>query len=162
MKTLHLLTALSVAVAICFATDSPVHGQGGGGGNTINDFAQPIAGVDVDATGVLKVRQFDPRVAQQRLIAARKNLDNDLMRPSKLRKVSINRLEKALAARLAAGGRATEEMLGLAGLTSIDYVFYYPETGDIVVAGPAEGFIVDPTDRFVGLIPANRWSCWKT
>lgn len=151
MKTLHLLTALSVAVAICFATDSPVHGQGGGGGNTINDFAQPIAGVDVDATGVLKVRQFDPRVAQQRLIAARKNLDNDLMRPSKLRKVSINRLEKALAARLAAGGRATEEMLGLAGLTSIDYVFFYPETGDIVVAGPAEGIIIDPTNRLIGV-----------
>jgi hypothetical protein len=42
-------------------------------------------------------------------------------------------------------------MLALAGLTSVQYVFFYPETKDIVIAGPAEGFVADPTGRFVGI-----------
>ncbi|MDB4561595.1 DUF1598 domain-containing protein [bacterium] len=127
-------------------------GGGGGGGGTTNDFAQPVAGIDVDAAGVLKVRQFDPRLANQRLAAARtKRADTDVMRPAELRKVSLNRLEAAIADRLASGGAIDQEMQALAGLTAVQYVFFYPETNDIVVAGPAEGFFADPTDRLVGL-----------
>ncbi len=127
-------------------------GGGGGGGNNINNFGNPIAGVDVDARGVLKVRQFDPRLFQQRVAAARKQRGNALMRPSKLRKVSLNRLEAAIEKRIAAGIDPTsEEMRGLAGLTSLEYVFFYPETNDIVIAGAAEGVVADPTDRLVGM-----------
>ncbi|MCS7470249.1 DUF1598 domain-containing protein [Stieleria sp. ICT_E10.1] len=144
-----LLAALAAAF-VCSASNAP--GQNtGGGGNTVNNFAQPIAGVDVDAQGVLKVRQFDPRVAQQRLMAARQMRDNDLMRGSELRKVSLQRLEAAIQDQLAAGGAVGDDLTALAGLTSIRYVFYYPETRDIVVAGPAEGFVADPTERFVGI-----------
>ena len=40
----------------------------------------------------------------------------------------------------AAGGQPSDDDLkALAGLTSVQYVFYYPETKDIVIAGPAEG-----------------------
>ena len=145
MKTLLRFAFVLTFLAALLATDNAVQAQ-------TNVFAQPIAGIDVDAAGVLKVRQFDPRVAQQRLRAALQAADdNDLMRPSKLRKVSMQRLEKALQARLDAGGLPTEEMLGLAGLTSIQYVFFYPETEDIVVAGPSEGFVADPTERLVGI-----------
>ncbi|PAY18492.1 hypothetical protein CKO51_16225 [Rhodopirellula sp. SM50] len=146
-----LLAALAAAF---LSSGSSVYGQdtgGGGGGGTVNNFAQPIAGVDVDAQGVLKVRQFDPRVAQQRLMAARQMRDNDLMRGSKLRKVSLQRLEAAIQDQLAAGHAVSDDLAALAGLTSIQYVFYYPETRDIVVAGPAEGFVADPTERFVGI-----------
>ncbi len=127
-------------------------GGGGGGGGTTNNFTQPVAGIDVDAAGVLKVRQFDPRLAKQRLAAARtRKADADVMQATDLRKVSLNRLEAAIAARLAKGEGVDEEMQALAGLTSIQYVFFYPETNDIVVAGPAEGFFADPTDRLVGI-----------
>ncbi|QEF99526.1 hypothetical protein Mal15_35910 [Stieleria maiorica] len=147
----YLLAALAAAF---FTSGSSVYGQdngGGGGGGTNINFAQPIAGVDIDAQGVLKVRQFDPRVARQRLMAARQMRDNDLMRGSKLRKVSLQRMEAALQEQLAAGGAIGDDLKTLAGLTSIQYVFYYPETRDIVVAGPAEGFVADPTERFVGI-----------
>ncbi|MEO1528384.1 MAG: DUF1598 domain-containing protein [Planctomycetota bacterium] len=150
-----LLAVVAALTLSSFAT--PAFGQAGGGGggagggNTTNNFAQPIAGVDVDAKGVLKVRTFDPRVAKQRLMAARQMRDNDLMRSSKLRKVSLQRLEAAVQEQLASGGQLSEDVRALAGLTAIQYVFFYPETGDIVVAGPAEGFIPDPTDRFVGI-----------
>ena len=145
---LTLLTGSMITLPSLFAQG----GGGGGGGGTTNDFAQPVAGIDVDAAGVLKVRQFDPRLANQRLAAARtKRADTDVMRPAELRKVSLNRLEAAIADRLASGGAIDQEMQALAGLTAVEYVFFYPETNDIVVAGPAEGFFADPTDRLVGL-----------
>lgn len=160
MRRLFRSLLIAVAAATLFLPGSISFGQDGGGGNggggnagggTNINFAQPIAGVDVDAKGVLKVRVFDPRVARERLMAARQQRDNQLMRPSKLRKVSLQRLEVELERQLAAGGPVGDELLALAGLTSIDYVFYYPESKDIVIAGPAEGFVADPTDRFVGM-----------
>ncbi|TWT76752.1 hypothetical protein CA13_72500 [Planctomycetes bacterium CA13] len=114
-------------------------------------FGQPIAGVDVDAKGILQFRQFDPRLAQQRFAEARMRADSEIMQPSLLRKVSLNRLEAELAKQLEAGGTISDDMKALAGLTSIDFVFYYPDTKDIVLAGPSEGFVADPTERFVGI-----------
>ncbi|KAA5543639.1 DUF1598 domain-containing protein [Roseiconus nitratireducens] len=142
---------LGVAVAtLCVFAQPAAFAQNNGGGTNIN-FAQPIAGVDVDAKGVLKIRQFDPRLANQRLMAARQAGDNEVMRPSPLRKVSLQRLEAAVKEQLATAGQPSEEQQALAGLTAIQYVFYYPETQDIVVAGPAEGYVADPTERFVGI-----------
>lgn len=146
------LVVASVLASLSISQKTWAQNNGGiGGGNNVNNFAQPIAGVDIDATGVLKIRMFDPRVAQQRLMAARQQRDNDLMRPSKLRKVSLQRLEAAVRTQLENGGQISDDLRAMAGLTSIDYVFFYPETKDIVIAGPAEGFVADPTDRFVGL-----------
>ena len=38
----------------------------------------------------------------------------------------------------------------LAGLLRVRYVFYYPDSKDIVLAGPAEGWVADPAGRIVG------------
>ncbi|MEO1614521.1 MAG: DUF1598 domain-containing protein [Planctomycetota bacterium] len=157
MKRLFRPFALA-AVAIVMLLPSQnalgqANGGGGGddGGGTNINFAQPIAGVDVDAKGVLRVRMVDPRVAKARLMAAQQQGDTDLMRGSQLRKVSLQRMEAAMQKQLSEEGVLGDEFLALAGLTSIQYVFYYPETQDIVVAGPAEGFVLDPTDRYVGI-----------
>ena len=42
-------------------------------------------------------------------------------------------------------------MLNLAGLTRIEYVFCMPETKDIVIAGPAEGWAPDLSGRVCGI-----------
>ncbi len=42
-------------------------------------------------------------------------------------------------------------MKALAGMTKIEYVLFYPESGEIVIAGPAEGFVEDATGRVVGI-----------
>lgn len=147
-KSLLVIAALLVA----WTTDASANnggGGGGGGGQTTALIGDPIAGIDVDATGVLKVRQFDPRLAQQRLAAARA-ADTNVMQPSELRKISLNRLEAAIEQNLEAGAGISEEMRALAGLTAVQYVFYYPDTQDIVIAGPAEGFFADPTERLIG------------
>src|SRR5947208_15089378 len=64
----------------------------------VNPFAN-IAGVSVDANGVLKTQIFpdaNGQLSKQRREAARAALDPKLATPSKLRKVSLNRLEEAV------------------------------------------------------------------
>lgn len=114
----------------------------------------PNAGVQVDATGVLStVRVDDPTGAQmrERVAAARASLNADVARHSSLRKVSLTRLEKAIAKHLAEGRRPTDEMRYLAGLTRVQHVFLYPESGDVVIAGPAEGWVTDLAGRVLGI-----------
>lgn len=111
-------------------------------------------GVIVDADGVLRNNtQPDPggRLHAQRAQAARAALNKDVATASKLRMVSLNRLEAAMQALHDKNSPPTEEMAYLAGLTKVQYVFFYPETNDIVLAGPAEGWMVDPVGRARGL-----------
>jgi hypothetical protein len=105
----------------------------------------------VDAAGVLRVQAFNPVLAAARNQAAKAVHLPDLAKSSKLRKVSLNRLEKAVAKRLENGGNLTPDITYLAGLTSVDYVFFYPESGDIVIAGPAEPFAESPTGLVFGM-----------
>lgn len=116
---------------------------------------QPATGgVTIDADGYLKNRAIvDPTGAltMQRLKEARAKVDPQLQTPSELRKISLTRLERKLQQLQAEGKPATEAMQYLAGLTRLTHVFYYPETQDIVVAGPAEGFFRTSEDRVVGM-----------
>ena len=109
------------------------------------------AGVEIDPQGVLRVMQQNPMLNMQRLQAAKQALPRELAQPSKLRKVSLNRLEAQVAKKLKSKGPLDLDMLALAGLTRLEYVFFYPETGDIVLAGPAEGFGRDSQGRLVGV-----------
>lgn len=116
--------------------------------------AQQTAGVLVDAEGVLRTSYVqDPsgQLMRERISAARSQLTPELARTSSLRKISLNRLEAAIEAQLAMDRQPTDEMRHLAGLTRLTHVFLYPESGDIVVAGPAEGWTQDLSGRVVGI-----------
>jgi hypothetical protein len=107
----------------------------------------------VDADGVLQRSEVaDPtgRLLERRLAEAEATLDPNVAESSKLRKVSLTRLLKQIDKQVASGGEPDDTMLNLAGLTRIQYVFYYPETKDIVLAGPAEGWVEMPGGRVVG------------
>ena len=117
MNMLHRLWALVAFFAVSSAFSPNVMGQNGGGNGDVF-IGQPIAGIDVDAAGVLRVKQFDPRVALQRLAAAKAKAGDNVMRPSDLRKVSLTRLESAISESVAAGQAITDEMKALAGLTT--------------------------------------------
>lgn len=110
-----------------------------------------VAGVAVDAQGVLQAKIFaDPggQLTQQRIAAARATLDPKVTSFSAMRKISLNRLEQVIRSRQ---GVPTDEMRNLAGLLRLRYVFFYPESNDIVIAGPAEGWVTDPAQRVVGI-----------
>ncbi len=112
------------------------------------------AGVEIDAEGVLRTRMFPDRTGEltrQRYEAARQTLPGDVVKTSALRKVSLNRLEAAIADKLNSGEGLNDVIRNLAGLTRITHVFYYPETKDIVIAGPAEGFFEDLSGRMIGM-----------
>jgi hypothetical protein len=109
------------------------------------------AGIAIDADGVLRMKTFsDPagQVMRERIASARATLDPKITAFSKLRKISLNRLEQAIVDRQ---GTISDDMRYLAGLQRVRYVFYYPDSKDIVLAGPAEGWAADLSGRVVGL-----------
>ena len=153
-----------LAALLCFAGVAQAQTTGGGGtsggdstvnGDIINNNFFPN-GVIVDASGVLRTQKLTDnagKVGRERFLAARDKFKNlDVGKPSKLRMVSLNRLDAAIKARLENQLPLTEEMQALAGLTRIQYVFYYPETKDIVIAGPAEPWVDDLAGRPVGMV----------
>ncbi len=114
----------------------------------------PTFGVAVDAEGVLEFRAVeDPtgRLHAERVAAAKAALPADVAAPSEFRKVSLVRLEQAVRRELDAGRQPDDTMRRLAGLQRLQYVFYLPDSRDIVIAGPAEGWAPDAMGRPVGL-----------
>jgi hypothetical protein len=101
--------------------------------------------------GASRVNDPTGKLTRDRLQQAKASLNADVAKASKVRKVSLTRLERAIQAQLDSNRRPTDEMLRLAGLTRIRYVFFYPDSGDVVIAGPAEGWFQDLTGRFIGM-----------
>ena len=161
------LCALGLCAATQLAGSSAAFGQttsGGSGGTSGGGAASGLAGVGIDASRLVKFyvdqdgvahREAvgDPRgqLSLAKLNAAKRALNPELGKKSPLRKISLNRLEQAVEAVLAGGGKLPDEMKYLAGLSRIQYVFFYPDSGDIVLAGPAEGWFEDLTGRVVGV-----------
>ena len=109
------------------------------------------AGVEIDAQNVLKMQTYvEPSLESLRMrkLAAAKDISQDLREFNPARAVSLTRLECEIAEN---NGILTDEVRYMAGLQRIDYVFVYPETGDVVLVGPAEGWFKDPSGRVVGL-----------
>jgi hypothetical protein len=128
--------------------------QGGGNQGQNQGGGQLIAGVEVDPSGVFKMillRDPNGRLTRERIAATRQVLDGEISREVERRYISLNRLEAAIADCLEAGKPIPDEMQYLGGLTGIRNVFFFPETNDIVIAGPAEGFMRDLSGRVVGI-----------
>lgn len=148
-----------VGIALCFASclkaqnNNP--GNGNGNGNGFGTTIQlPVIGVSIDAAGVLSAEAFadpDGRQLAANRMAQRRKLNPQIQQPSKLRKVSLRRLEEAVQKSIAAGDPIPEEMQVLAGLQKIQYIFIIPEENDIVIAGSAEGWVDDLAGRKVGM-----------
>jgi hypothetical protein len=66
-----------------------------------------------------------------------------------LRYISLPRLEREIIGRQDAHQPLDAAMLTLAGLQRVQYIFVYPESGDLVLAGPAGDWRVDPFGRIV-------------
>ena len=109
-----------------------------------------VGGVAVDAEGVLRAKTFAElggALTNQQIAALRAGLNTKVAKPSTLRYISLKHLERAIRGK---SGSITDDMRYLAGLTRVKYVFLYPDSGDIVIAGPAEGWITDPAGRAIG------------
>lgn len=111
------------------------------------------SGVYVDPDGVLRrlaKRDDTGNLANLHASSAERIRQKGVRDSSPLRKVSLPRLEKQIQLRLAMGKKPGEEMRVLAGLQRVEYVFVYPDSGDLVLAGPAGDWRTDRENRVVG------------
>jgi hypothetical protein len=130
-----------------------------GGSAEIRQFA--TNGVFIDTAGTLRLKDRRPAAAssnnQTKIDLAAKRgaapptglVAGDPRRASKMRYISLPRLEREIVRRQAAQQKLDASMLTLAGLERVRYVFVYPETGDLVLAGPAGDWRVDVDGRVV-------------
>ena len=133
------------------STIQPDSWDDNGGPGSIQYYAN---GVYVDAEGVMRrVKRVEDQdyLAEMRRAAAHDLVGQDVRRSSPLRKISLPRLEREIQIRMAAGQPLDEEMQVLAGLKRVQYVLAYPETGDVVLAGPASDWKLDRESRPVSV-----------
>ncbi|MDR2643452.1 MAG: DUF1598 domain-containing protein [Planctomycetaceae bacterium] len=119
--------------------------------NTAAGLGSGNSGVWINPYGVLEVISLDAgQVAQRQLLAARNSysqLPKSVMVKSDLRFVSLKHLERAIEK---SNGVLNDEVRYLAGLTQIKYLFFFPDSKDIVIAGPAEGWYPGAEGMMVG------------
>lgn len=120
-------------------------------------------GVWVDASGVLREVEAS---SSTRLVSLSPppvpaaGASGNAREPAELRCVSLPRLEAEVYHRLRDGKPLDESMLTLAGLQRIEYVFVYPEIGDVVLAGPAGDWQLDSERHLVSVstgVPVVRF-----
>lgn len=110
-----------------------------------------VGGVSIDTSGVVSSPTVDElNELQQVRQAALEDVPSDLDQPSELRFVSLKKLEAEIARHREQFLPLPEAVQCLAGLQRIQYVLVYPEQGDIVLAGPAEGWQMDRWGNVVG------------
>lgn len=125
--------------------------ENGGGEAEIRPFP---TGVLVDAAGTLRLRAKaltnllavkrgavprESEVAASDAVAAR----TAVRKESALRFISLPRLEREMMRRQTAHEPLEPAMLTLAGLERVQYIFIYPDSGDLVFAGPAGDWRMD-------------------
>ena len=148
--------ATRILLLACLVTAPiEVRGQGGnnqGGNNQGGGFP---GGITINPGGLIASpmsQRINPALEQRRLKAlAQQNLPSEVNHPSELRKVSLVRLEQECLEAIENGRNIPDHVKYLSGITQIHYLFALPETGDVVLAGPAEGFAPLQDGRMVGV-----------
>lgn len=165
LGTVHGLRRLALlglmAVGVCLAYARTAQAQSYVGFTQLRPFVVGIfpvvgngavGGVSIDASGILARSTADAigQLAQERAKALQQQPSADIAVSSKLRKVSLRRLEQAIYEKLKAEQPLDEEMQMLAGLQSVQFIFLHPENHDVIIAGPAEGWTMDQYGTIVG------------
>lgn len=123
-------------------------------GGTVGFIKSHPGGVFIDAAGQMKpiVNAVESaRLASLRREAAQIATQSGARRSAKLRKVSLTRLEREVQLRRALGLSLDEEMRTLAGLQRVTHLFVYPESGDVVLAGPAGDWYLGRENRLLAV-----------
>ncbi len=120
----------------------------------------PSFGVSIDADGVLSAKAFpDPtgcklfgKLHRQRPAAPSLPTCKAGLSCARSRSSSSNGRSPPNSTQASS---PTSPLRHLAGLQRAQYVFFYPDERDIVIAGPAEGWVDDLSGRAVGLTTAR-------
>jgi len=101
----------------------------------------PVPGVYIEQDGNVRSREVDQTKQLAELRARAKSVAQAAKDPA-LAFVSLPKTFAAARAAIDAGKPVPDELRYLGGLTQVRYVFVYPDEKDLVIAGPAEPFVV--------------------
>jgi hypothetical protein len=118
----------------------------------VNGFQRAVGGISIKSDGLIENAGVDVlgKLGAERARFVKK-APSDLNAAASLRKVSLRGLEQAIETSLQSGKSLPEEVIFLAGLQDIRYVFVYPEQKDIVLVGFGEGWRIDGHGDVVGI-----------
>ncbi|MEZ6138794.1 MAG: DUF1598 domain-containing protein [Pirellulaceae bacterium] len=140
---------VAAALLTCLSLTHRAHAQFGIGFGRVG----VVGGVTIDADGTVRSASAEDRSGS--LAKLRQHVAEpagELTPAVNLRMISLSKLQAELQRAIAEDRPVTEDVLYLAGLQRIEYVFVYPEQNDIVLAGPAEGWVVREDASVVGKI----------
>ena len=116
----------------------------------LNTNTRSVGGITIDADGM--VRNADVADIAKFAEARKKTLSRvpeGLNEKADMRKISLKRLQAAIAECQAQNRPLPDAIRFLAGLQRIEYIFVVPEQNDIIIAGPADGWKVDAQGNVV-------------
>jgi hypothetical protein len=145
MSTRHDLQALVRTAAVLGACWLAAHNRA-----QAQFVTQQVGGVSIDARGVVSNVRVDELNELRRFRQAALHPVAGDLKAAAVRKVSLRQLEAAIAELHKNGTPIPDEMRYLAGLQRIEYVLVYPEAGDIVLAGPGEGWKLSLQGEVIG------------
>ncbi len=93
----------------------------------------------------------DSRLDRVAEAVRRASRNRDVHQPSSLRLVSLSRLQERVSRMLDAGEEISDDLRHLAGLSRVEYLFVYPESGEVVIGGPAADWQADETGRVLSV-----------
>ncbi|RIK73086.1 MAG: hypothetical protein DCC68_25475 [Planctomycetota bacterium] len=111
---------IAVSVAVFGAATASLAQPAGSNNNNISISAGPAGGIKIDAQGVVDLLAMPAdatdvlRQKAAAMKAAPKDAQAAVVKPSAMRMISLTRLEKAIAAKLAKGERLDDEMQSFA------------------------------------------------
>lgn len=113
---------------------------------------QAVGGISINAKGLLDNATVEALgelgKARAKALAP---VPAELNRSVAMRKISLRGLEAAIQKCIDTKQPLPDDVLYLAGLQQICYVFVYPDQSDIVLAGPGEGWKADAKGNIVGV-----------
>lgn len=113
-------------------------------------YSQAVGGVAVDQ-GLVKNAPLELKeTLKQEVLATLEQIPQDLDQVADQRKVSLKKLDATLKECIAANQPIPDAVRFLGGLTSVQYVIADPETKDIILVGPGEGWTIDNYGAVVG------------
>ena len=148
-KQTFLFTCMAV-VALSLSSEANAQNNGFNNGFT-GGFNRVVGGVMVDAEGVVRGEQT--KLADTDLKKIREGLkvaDADVAQDTSLRLISLRGLEAAVTKAFDAGEPLSADVQYMAGLQRLEYVILSPETNDIILAGPGEGWTTNDDGTVVG------------
>jgi hypothetical protein len=120
--------------------------------NNNNGRQSVVGGIRIDASGMVQNVSIEDRQAE--VSKVREQILGGVgafAEAGKLRMVSLKGVQAAMLDSAKTGKPLAEEISLLGGLTRIEYVLAYPESNDIVLAGPSENWTVGIDGTLVGI-----------